>query len=157
MDNLTLARLEIPDGALLLYEQMAIRDPDRSGNWRFLVRADGGFYHARNTRLWVTDPALLASDDPTLFWNTPFPATPARALSPQQRDELERAIRTADFPALARRSPFTPRGRVSDPSVERWSAILNGETHSVVVESGAAPPELVTLRATVDALVAAAP
>lgn len=156
MINPVLARLEVPDGVLLLYENMAIKDPDRTGNWRLLFRQDGGVFAARNTQLWITDSAQFKSDDPTLFWNTPFSNTPDRRLTEPQQAELLEAIRRADF-ASDRYYSSSPGQQGSSPSVERWTVRQGNELRTAIVESGAAPPPLVVLRRTIDRLVANAP
>jgi hypothetical protein len=158
MTTLVLPRLDIPDRALLLYENIGLKDPDRTGNWRFVVRDDGCFFNARNTKLWLSQPEEFASDDPKLFWNTAFPDTPSRCLTPPQRAELDEAIREADLASLAKRSTTRLEGRKSSPSLERWTLARQGRAvHTVVVEAGDVPAPLSRLRATIDRLVAAAP
>jgi hypothetical protein len=151
-----LAKLQIPEKALLLYENM-VANSDRTGNWRFLFRKDGCFFNARNTQLWVTDPDALSSDDPKLYWNTPFPNTPNRCLTDSQKAELADAIRKSDFASLAKHSPFLQNQRVSDSSIERWTLVEDSGNYTVVVEKGVAPPQLVQLRAKIDQLIANAP
>jgi len=151
------AKLQIPDNALLLYENMATDNTDRTGNWRFFFHNDGCFFHARNTRLWVTDPALLSSDDPALYWNTPFPDTPSRCLTDSQQAELIDAIRKANLATLMKKSPFLQNQRVSDGSVERWTLVDNNQVYTVIVEKGAAPRELVELRTVIDRIITNAP
>ena len=152
-----LPKLEIPEGALLLYEYMVMKDPDRTGNWRTYIDAEGCFYSARNSQLWLTEPAQFESDAPELTWNTPFSSTPDRCLTEVQVAELMDKIRSVAFPDLkpiytSVAFPFT-----SSPSVERWTLIREDGTISVVVEQGATPLRLTDFRATIDRLIAAAP
>jgi hypothetical protein len=142
--------VELPADALVLYEEMALDDPDRTGNWRFYVSRDGGFYNARNTQLFVLEPADLARGDPALFWNTDFPPEPQRRLEPAAVAELEQALDGLDLTRFAERLPVGQRVT----SAQRWTVARDGDTRSAVVV-GKAPPELATLRQTVDRLVAA--
>lgn len=152
-----LARLEIPDQTLLLYENMSLNTPDRTGNWRFMFRQDGCFFNARNTQLWLTGEADFQSDDPALFWNTPFSTTPDRCLTEAQQAELKDTIRQINFFSLDSYYPSDSLEEVSSHVVERWTVVQNGKTHTVVVEEEAAPPQLIELRAVIDQLVANAP
>jgi hypothetical protein len=149
-----LAKLQIPENTLLLYENMTIANSDRTGNWRFLFRNDGCFFNARNTQLWVTDPKALSSDDPKFYWNTAFPSTPNRCLTDSQKTELADAIRKSDFASLAKHSPFLGNQRVSDSSIERWTLVEDSRNYTVLVEKGFAPPQLVQMRAKIDQLIA---
>ncbi|WP_446375172.1 hypothetical protein [Coleofasciculus sp. E2-BRE-01] len=157
MTKPVLPKLEIPENTRLLYENIAINDPDRTGNWRFLFRQNGCFFNARNTQLWIEDSAQLSSDDPDLHWNKPFPDTPNRCLTESQQAELTEAIRQVDFPSMAKYYPTPPDHQVSHPAAERWTVVQNGKSQTVVVENGFAPPELVQLRQKIDQLVANAP
>lgn len=152
-----LPKLEIPENTRLLYENIAINDPERTGNWRFLFRQNGCFFNARNRQLWIEDSAQLSSDDPDLHWNKPFPDTPDRCLTESQQAELTEAIRRVDFPSLAKYYPTPPDHQVSHSSAERWTVVQNGQSQTVVVENGFAPPEIVRLRQKIDQLVANAP
>ena len=151
----TLPKLELPDKTLLLYEQITVNNPDRTENWRFFLRKDGCFFNARNTQLWVTDSVLLSNDNPKLFWNKPFSATPDRCLTESQQAELVDAIHKANFSSLDKY--YTTPSRVSDPSVVRWTVVEESGTYTVVVESGATPQQLVQLRSAIDKLIANAP
>ena len=156
-DKLVLARLEIPEHTLLLYEYMVLNDPDRTGNWRFMFNQEGCFFNARNRQLWLTDKTEFESNDPALFWNTPFPAAPDRCLTETQQVELVDTIRQIDFFSLDSYYPSDSLEDESPPSVERWSVVHGDERHTVVVESGAVSPQLVELRTMIDQLVANAP
>jgi hypothetical protein len=133
-----LPRLELPAGARLLYEEVVLGDPDRTGNWRFYVREDGCFFSARNSRLWVTGADDFGSDDPALFWNSPFPGKPDRCLTASQVGELEAAIRAADIAALSGRYRLAGDGIERSGSAERWTVVDGGKPSTVVVEPGAA-------------------
>ncbi len=152
-----LPKLEIPPHTLLLYENVAVNDPDRSGNWRFLFREDGCFFNARNTELQVIDPNLLNDENPALHWNTPFPSTPDRCLTKPQQAEFTEALRQANFASLAKYYSPPVSQHVSHSSVERWTMLNNNTNYTVIVENKAAPPQLVQLRATIDQLVVKAP
>jgi hypothetical protein len=154
MTEPVLAKLQIPEKTLLLYENMAIANSDRTGNWRFLFRNDGCFFNARNTQLWITDPEALSSNDPKFYWNTAFPNTPNRCLTDSQKTELADAIRKSDFASLAKHSPFLGNQRVSDSSIERWTLVEDSGNYTVLVEKGFAPPQLVQMRAKIDQLIA---
>jgi hypothetical protein len=143
---------DLPTDGLLLYEEMAVDDPDRSGNWRFLIRSDGGFFNARNDQLFVPDDALTRPD-PELFWNVPFPTEPQRRLDDDALRSLEDAIREADFPRLSERGGGSAERLVI---ADRWTARVEGTPHSVVVTNRRVPRELQRLRETIDGLVAAA-
>ncbi len=153
-----LARLEIPDQTLLLllYENMVIKGPDRSGNWRFMFDRNGCFFQARNTQLWLMDEAQFFDDAPALYWDTPFPTIPDRCLTEMQEAELRDAILKVDFPDLDEYYASSSIERISTPIVERWTVVHEDELYSVVVEQGAAPSELVELRTRIDQLVATA-
>jgi hypothetical protein len=153
-ETIVLARLEIPPSAYILFEHMATADVDRTSNWRFVIRKDGGFYNARNVQLFVTDAAARASDEPALFFNTPFPDAPQRILSEAQRAELDAAVDAARITSLKAR--YESSKASSNPSVERWTFVLGAEPKTVVVEDSAAPSSLKDLRKTIDRLVAAA-
>jgi hypothetical protein len=154
-DDPVLPRLELPAGALLLYESMALDDPDRTGNYRFYLDADGRFFHARNAQLWLTSPDQFGSDDPALFWNAPFPTDAQRYLTEAQRAELVEAIRRADFSSLSR--TYRSKRIQSPPTVERWTTVQSGTVNTVVVENEAAPKQLLKLREAIDQLVEEAP
>ncbi|HEY9619366.1 MAG TPA: hypothetical protein V6C78_03310 [Crinalium sp.] len=154
MTTPNLARLEIPDNTLLLYEHMAVNDSDRTGNWRFRFDNSGCFFHTRNTQLWVTD-STLPSDAPELHWNTSFPDTPNRCLNDSQYSELIDAIHNANFASL--NSYYSTSEQWSHSSVERWTVVDNGMTHTVSVENRSAPRQLVQLRQTIDQLIAGTP
>jgi hypothetical protein len=157
MNKPIFAKIDIPSQTLLLYENMVVNDLDRSENWRFLFRQDGCFFNARNTQLWVTDTSLLDSDDPALYWNTPFSSTPSRCLTQEQQAELLEAIRKTNFASLAKYYSASPDQQRSHPFVERWTVVQDSGAFTVVVENSAAPPPLVRLRTTIDKLVANAP
>ena len=99
-DELVLPKLEVPDNTLLLYENIAVNNTDRTGNFRFVFLDDGTYYNARNTQLWITDTDKLSSDQPDLFWNKPFPDKPDRQLTDEQLQDLKDAIDKADFSSL---------------------------------------------------------
>ena len=135
---------ELPDRALLLYEQTAEDEHERDGNSRFYVRDDGAFFHARNRE----------GGDPARTWDDPFPDAPVRRLDAAAVAELRAAL--APFPRLAEhyaRPPAAPAP--SHPVTERWTAVVDGRPRTVVVEEDAVPPPLAELRAVLDRLVAA--
>jgi hypothetical protein len=156
-DRPVLARLQVPDDTLLMYEAMVVRDSDRTGNWRFRFSSDGCFYHMRNERLWITEPEQLESADSELFWSQDWPDTPVRCLTENQLPELRDAIVQARFSRLKPYYASRALAQTSAPVVERWTAVIDDGTYTVVVEPGAAPRRLVELREAVDALVAKAP
>jgi hypothetical protein len=156
-DRPVLAKLQVPDDTLLMYEAMVVGDPDRTGNWRFRFSPDGCFYHARNDRLWITEPEQLDRDDPELFWSDQWPDTPIRCLTEDQLPELRDAIDQARFPRLKSHYASGSLERTSSPVVERWTAVIDDGTYTVVVEPKAAPARLAKLRETIDALIANAP
>lgn len=156
-DKPVLARLAIPDQTLLLYENMGIYDPDRTGNWRFLFRQNGCFFNAHNDQLWLTEEEQFESDEPALFWDTPFSDTPDRCLTETQQVELLDTIREVGFFSLDSYYSSASLDDISSPSVERWTIVQGDEVHTVVVEEEATPPQLVELRAVIDQLVANAP
>lgn len=154
-DRPILAKVEIPNQALLLFESMSIRDPDRTGNWRFYFRQDGCFFNARNTQLFITEISQFQRDDPSLFWNKPFADTPDRCLNDQQRNELLETIRNANFKSL--NAYYQSSGnKQSSSSVERWTVVIDKEIKTVVAEKGSVPKQLVELREMIDRLVAQA-
>jgi hypothetical protein len=154
-DDPILPRLELPAGALLLYESMVLDDPDRTGNYRFYFGDDGRFFQARNTQLWLTSPEQFDSDDPALFWNRPFPPEAQRYLTEAQQAELVEAICRASFSSLSGR--YRSKRLQSPPTVERWTAVQSGTVNTVVVENEAAPKQLLKLREAIDQLVEEAP
>lgn len=154
-EQMTLSRLEIPSATLVLYEYMLVRNPDRSANWRFRIGTDRGFYNARNRQLFVTDPEARKSEDPAKWFDTPFPEEPQRRFTEEQYATLKHALESAQPDHLE--DWYTSKGKHSNPSVERWTFVLDEARTTVVVEDGAAPQALADLRETIDRLVAAAP
>ncbi len=151
-----LPRLEISENTWVLYENIAIHDTDRSANWRFMIQADGCYFHARNREFYLADPALIDDADPDLHWNQPF-VDAIRCLTNSQQEELAQAIDSVDPSKLSEFYASASGGKVSHPSAERWTIIQGNETHTIVVENGNAPSALVELRQTIDDLVANAP
>lgn len=149
----TLPKLEIPENALLLYENVAMNDLDRSGNWRFYFREDGCFFSARNTHLIITDTSQLKDETPTLHWNTAFPDTSNICLNEAQLADLMKAINEVDFASLSKNYTYSRSKDISHTSADRWT-IVQDEVFTVVVESQSAPAELVQLRTKVDQLIA---
>lgn len=141
-----LPRLELPEGTLLLREQIA-GGPDRSGNSRLLIRDDGAILHARNETLW----AEHESDAPAAHWNTPLQSV--GVLAPEQLAKLRSALERAD---LDDRPAGAPRGHLSDPVYERLTAVRDTTPVTVVAERGGLPARLGELRETLDAVVDAA-
>ena len=130
-----LPRLELPAGALLLFEHVP-HGPDRSGGFRFAVCDDGRFLHAGNGALHV-DPARLDDDDPALFWTAPLEEV--TRFDPAAVDAIRAAL--PDLWSL----PPTPKrqlGRVSEPTFERVTATAGGRVSSAVVTGGDRPPAL---------------
>lgn len=150
-----IARLDMPPSALLLFEHFATRDVDRTSNWRFMIRNDGAFFNARNQQLFVTQASQRGSDDPSLFFNTPFPERPQRVFRAEQLAELQGALTQVESASLQGEYPSNKKS--SNPSAERWTFAFSSGTRSVVVEDSQAPAELVNFRKTIDRLVAAAP
>jgi hypothetical protein len=133
---------ELPRGALLLFEQMAEDEDERSANSRWYVRDDGAFLHARNR----------PGGEPE-HWTVPFPDEPARRFDEAQLAALRDAITAADLPRLARRPAGRPEPEPSHVIVERWSVL--GPQGPVTVEvCDDEPPEIAALRAVVNRLVA---
>ncbi|MCA9541425.1 MAG: hypothetical protein KC620_21150 [Myxococcales bacterium] len=150
--------VQAPNGAWLVYENLALDDADRSGNHRFAITRDGCFWQARNGELFITDKARLNSDDPADHWNKPLPSKPQRCLTAEQVKGLEAAITAADFGALKPLYATAPEDRSSHPALERWTLIgTDGKQTQVEVEDEATPAALKTLRSAIDALIAAAP
>jgi hypothetical protein len=156
MDQLVLPKLEVPDNALLLYENIAVNNPDRTGNFRFVFLDDGTYYNARNTQLWVTDTDKLSSDQPDLFWNKPFPGKPDRQLTDDQLQELKDAIDKADFSSLKKEYLPEDPGEINDAVVERWTVVEKGSKHTVVAAQGITPAKLDRLHKTLGEIVSKA-
>jgi len=153
----TLPKLELPANTWILYENVAIDAPDRTGNWRFLIRDDGYFFHARNTQYWLEDLTLINSADPDLHWNTAFGDNPNRCLNDSQLNDLRDALDKAQVSKLEPYYAPSPDEQESHPSAERWTITHDELTHTIVVERGAVPKALVTLRQKIDELIADAP
>lgn len=153
---MTLPKLEIPSNTWVLYENVAIHNTDRTGNWRFLIGEDGCYFHSRNTELFV-DAAQVAESSPDLHWNAPLPDAPIRCFTEEQQNDLTAAIEKATLAAIAPYYTTPPGEEISHPSAERWTIRQGGKTQTIVVENGFAPDALVQLRQTIDGLVAAAP
>jgi hypothetical protein len=144
--DIPLPPVELPDGAVLLFEHMAVDDPDRTGNWRFYISRGGGFYQARNEQLFV-DQEDLGRPDPHLYWNVEFPPEPQRRFDDDAMRSVEAAIATVDFGSGNTASPE----RVIQ--AERWTADSAGSLGSSVAVNGSVPPELDRLRRLIDDLV----
>jgi hypothetical protein len=157
MTDPVLPRLEIPENTLLLHEDIAIDDSDRTRNRRFLITKDGGFHFSRNTELYVDDPDLIDSDEPDLHWNKPLRSHPIRQLSKSQIAKLSKAIQAVDLPQLAKYYLTAEDEAYSHPSVERWTMIHDNTIYTIIVQDDEAPPALVKLRQKIDELVANAP
>ena len=149
--------LEIPDGALMLFEHMVMKDPDRTVNWRYYFDTGGCFYSARNTQLWVTEPEQFESDDPALTWNTAFSSAPDRCLTEEQFAELKEAIELAVFRDLRPSYTSVAFPFTSSPAVERWTMVDEDGPMTVVAEQGASPLPLADLQRLISRLVAEAP
>lgn len=134
--------VELPEGALLLYEHMAEDEDERDSNSRWFVRADGAFYHARNR------PGELG------HWSEPFPVAPALRFNAAQLDELRNAIEDADLHALARTPAARPDPEPSHVFVERWSTPGVAGPASVEVFDDEEPSGIAALRAVMNRLVA---
>lgn len=130
-----LPRLELPSDALLLFEHVP-EGPDRSGGFRFAVCDDGRFLHASNGLLHV-DPERLDDDDPALFWSTALEEV--TRFDPAAIASIREAL-----PAAGSIPPVPKRqlGRVSEPTFERFTTVLNGVVTSAVVAGGDRPPAL---------------
>ncbi len=152
-----IAKLELPQNTVLLYENMVVSNVDRTGNYRFFFRDDGCFFNAHNTKLWVTNPDLIDSDDPALHWNTSFSKTPDRCLTESQRAELLQAIYQTNFPSLNKYYLAAPDERSSHPTIERWTVVNQGSIYTVVVETRKAPSLLIQLRKVINEVVDKAP
>lgn len=131
-----LPRLELPADALLLFEHVPA-GPDRSGAYRFAVCADGRFLHANNRPLHV-DPERLDDDDPALFWSSDLETV--TEFGPEALASIREALRAfaSNPPASQRPRP----GHVSEPTLERLTAVTGGVVTSAVVPGGARPPAL---------------
>ncbi|HEY4348001.1 MAG TPA: hypothetical protein VGM80_10465 [Gaiellaceae bacterium] len=146
MPDLALPPVELPNGALVLFEHMAVDDLDRSGNWRFYVSGDGGFYQARNERLFV-EQSDLGRTDPSLFWNVALPDAPQRQFDEKAMESLRETVEGIDFEKLG-------NGADRAVQVERWTSAGGSSPGSAVVVNGKNPRELAELRRTIDGLVA---
>jgi hypothetical protein len=144
----------VPRAAILAYDNVVQGDPDRSGNWRFLVSTDGGYYHQRNGAFFV-DPVSDDPEDPSRHWSRPFPSEPAVRFDAQELEQLESALERASFRSLRSEYRAPSARRRSHPVAERWTAFLDRPV-SVVVEEGFGPPELTDLWRTIERLVDAA-
>lgn len=151
----TLPKLEIPENTLLLYENVAIDDTDRSGNWRFYFRQDGCFFNARNTRLIITDASQLKDETPDLHWNTSFSNTPITCLNEAQLADLKKSIDAVNFEKLSKSYTYSKSRQISHTAVDRWT-IVQDDISTIFVESQSAPSELVELRVKIDQLIAEA-
>ncbi|MCU0521908.1 MAG: hypothetical protein MUF84_14610 [Anaerolineae bacterium] len=152
-----LPTLEIPDDALLLFEHMVMKDPDRTVNWRYYFDVEGCYHSARNTQLWLTEPEQFDSEDPELTWNTPFSPTPDRCLTEEQLAELTDSIELVVFEDLKPSYTSVAFPFTSSPAVERWTLVDEDGPVTVVAEQGASPPPLADLQRLIGRLVAEAP
>ena len=155
MRDLVLPAPDLPDDVVVLYEHIVI-DSERSDNWRFYVRDDGAFFNARNEELWVAREDW-PSDDPALFWNTPFAAEPTRRLTAAQFSEFLQALETADVAALRTYYPDANFESTTSPWVERWTFVLDGEVVTILIECEATPAQLADLHQTLTRLLVEAP
>ncbi len=155
MRELVLPAPNLPDDALVLYEHIVI-DSERSDNWRFYVRDDGAFFNARNSELWVAQEDW-SSDDPALFWNTPFVAEPTRRLTAAQFSEFSQALEAANVGALRAYYPDANFESTTPPWIERWTFVLDGEVVTILIECQAAPAQLTDLHQTLTRLLAKVP
>jgi len=152
-----LPQLEIPDGALLLYESMVAKSLDRTSNWRYFIDHRGCYYSARNQELQLADADELNSNDPALAWDTPFQALPDRCLTDAQFAELQEAIALAALSELDARYTSVSFPFTDSPRVERWTIVEQETTVTIVVEQDVAPLRLKDLQTLVSRLVAEAP
>ncbi len=155
MRDLTLPAPALPDDALLLFEHIII-DSERGDNWRFYVRDDGAFFNARNSELRVAREDWQ-SDDPALFWNTPFAAEPTRRLTAAQFAEFLQAVEAANIGALRAYYPDAAFEVSTPPWIERWTFVLDGAPISILIECHATPAQLTELHQTLGRLLAEAP
>src|SRR5688572_10861605 len=127
-----LPRLELPPGALVLFESVP-EGLDRSGGFRFAVTQDGRFLHSGNRGLEV-EPGEADDDDSARFW------TGALEEITRFGDEAMAGIRSAlhdvnQLPETTRRPP----GRESNPTLERITTTTGGTPQSVVAYQRARP------------------
>jgi zinc and cadmium transporter len=156
MQNILLPNLETPSQTWIMYENLTINDTDRTGNWRFVIKDDGCFYHARNTQFFVNADEGHTSD-PAFHWNTQFPEKPVRCFTEEQFNQLKTAVENLHLDELDTFYPAESAQQSSHPIAERWTVITAGEAQTIVVEDGAVPTPLVELRQRIDELVAQAP
>ena len=139
---------ELPAGAVLLFEHMAVDDQDRSGNRRFYLDAGGGFFEAHNTQLHV-DELQLASANPRFHWNVDLPSEPLRRFDEEAMERLRQAIASVDFDEV----DWPGEGELV-AEAERWTAPSEAGPLTVVVINGRAPAPLDDLRALIESLCA---
>jgi hypothetical protein len=156
METPVLARLEVPANAILLYEEMVIGDQDRTGNWRFYIDTTGCVFNVHNQPLFIEE-ADQQSDDPALFWNAPFPATPARCLNDAQLATLRQLLDEPGIAALEEYYRDEAFARTSSPVIERWVMTTNNQQKVVAIELRKRPEAIARLWEGVNTLIAAAP
>lgn len=128
-----LPRLDVPSAALLVREHIDAVGAERTGNWRWMFDMDGCWRQAANTWMWVTDPVLAKSDEPSLFFNGVW-SEPWFCLDPSQRAELVAGIRASRFVEVAHKG-----------AVDRWIAVVGGQTLHAVLPADARPAEMAPL------------
>jgi len=90
--------------------------------------------------MWVTDPVLANSDEPSVFFNGRWSA-PWFCLDRSQRAQLVAGIRASRFSDAA-----------GEGAVDRWIAVVGGRTQRAVVPAGARPAGLAPLFRVLDGL-----
>jgi len=123
--TVTLPAVGLPPDTLLLREFIVL-GTDRSLGRRGRFSAEGCWFQAPNTWLWVHDPVLATATDPWLYFNGPWDSAPWFCLSATDRRRVELATLslrpTNSVPASTVQS--VPRGtRV----VVRYAALVDGQ------------------------------
>lgn len=133
---------DVRDDLWLVHEVLPLDGPERTGAWRESFDAAGCHRQASNSWLWVFDPVLRRSPDPTLYWNADWPERPDFCVTPNQLQAIRRGL-DASWP-LAAAPP-----RVG--WVERWTARRADQTAVWVFPLGRPPAEVLPLLAALTA------
>jgi hypothetical protein len=119
--------LRIPAHTLVLREHLSSRGPERTGNWWALIDEQGCYTEAHNSWMWVTDPALQASEAWTLHWNGSPSPDPWFCLRPPQLARLKAAAGRVETPGDAP-CPAGP--------LDRWTVVVDGAVSTTVIALG---------------------
>lgn len=136
-----LPRLEVPDGTLVLVEELAL-GRDRSGNFRWRIADDGSVFSTSNQGPFIVPAEEVASTDPAAHWNASWPSQPQQRLDPDAVAEVRAALADVDLEGGRSRPPAP---RESHPVVERWTLVQHGATRTLEVPRGRRPADLAAI------------